>query len=155
MPEDEDSDKWSILDVLRVLGGALIVVMGVMWQMGGFQALRGTKWATRQYWRHAMAGWPQREFTMESLQASRDSGEVLVGLNATVYDVSSNGAFYLGSRYAELVGADCSALFISGRFGEGVCSPVWEHTLENDDVIHSWEILYNKKYVAVGTLILP
>lgn len=148
----ELDDKWNILDVLRVLGGIAIIMLAIFWQIGGFQRLSGTKWVTRQYWGHLMRGAPYQEFTVESLLESRKRGETLVGLNGTVYNVGSNGEFYKSSRYRELLGQDCTTLFITGEFSMDRCEAKWVSSEANATIIQSWEDLYNRKYVAVGEI---
>lgn len=150
---DQEEEKWTLLDVLRVLAGLLVVIGAVAWQMGAFEALKGSKWGSWRQWKHIISGSPITEYTVEELKETKAMGETLVAINGTVYDVSSNARFYRASRYDELLGQDCTSLFLTGLFGQNACSHVWEHNEHNIRVVADWEALYNRKYVRVGILV--
>lgn len=156
--EESARAHWTLLDVLRIFGGLVVLVVAVAWPLGLFSSTQTTRWApapkwrTKSYWKFLFRGSPQRTFTPESLEQAVEQGETLVGLNGRVWDVSANSAFYRNSRYSELLGRDCSALFVSGLFGQDKCSHQFPE--EAQQQILSWETLYDKKYFIVGQILI-
>ncbi|KAF2461802.1 hypothetical protein BDY21DRAFT_277101 [Lineolata rhizophorae] len=121
--DDDSRNKLGVLDVLRLLGGAALLSCALSWYISNGESLlwgwrpwfvRGQ--ALRSWWRGPVI------LTDEQLLAydgSDPAKPIYVGLNGTIYDVSTNPHTYgPGGSYHFFAGRDAARAFITGCFRE-------------------------------------
>lgn len=115
--------RFNLLDILQIIGGLILlnailsylITSSTTWGYGG-------RYLDPHYYKHVLKGYPQKEYTAESLlEETQNSGRLLLSINRQVYDVTSNRALYdsnyVTARYASFVGRDCTRMYLNGCFG--------------------------------------
>lgn len=119
-PEADDIGKVTVLDVLRVLGGVLLLNFALSWYITGESFLWGWRpWFSRPDGLKAWLRGPVL-LTDEELAAydgSDPSKPIYLGLNGTIYDVTPGRHFYgPGGGYHFFAGRDAARAFVTGCF---------------------------------------
>ncbi|CAI6336537.1 unnamed protein product [Periconia digitata] len=112
---------FSVLDVLRVLGGVLLMSTAVSYLTTSGESLTwgyNPWWTRAREWKSMFAG--PVSLTDEQLRAydgSDPTKPIYLALNGTIYDVSSNRPTYgPGGSYAFFAGRDAARAFLTGCF---------------------------------------
>lgn len=163
--DNEVSNEWSMLDLLRVISGLLLLhailsywfTSSTMWGYTG-------KYIDSNYLIHRLKLSPMTVFTIDSLwDEVQNSDRLLLSINKTVYDVTASYATYnpksITSTYGVFVGRDCTRMFVNGCFAD-LSQCTWDLTNIGYDesyvnkVVEQWEKFYEKhpKYWKVGYL---
>ncbi|KAH3954538.1 hypothetical protein HBH98_073470 [Parastagonospora nodorum] len=117
------SSGFSVLDVLRILGGVLLLSSGLSYLSTSGESMT---WGYNAWWTRARE-WKtliQREVRLTDAQlASYDGSDpskpIYIALNGTIYDVSISPQTYgPGGSYHVFAGKDAARAFITGCFAE-------------------------------------
>ncbi|KAF9695573.1 hypothetical protein EKO04_006367 [Ascochyta lentis] len=117
------SKSFSILDVLRVLGGLALLSAGLSYlSTSGTSMTWGynAKWTRMREWKGLFKG-PVQLTDAELLQydGSDPTKPIYLALNGTIYDVSSSPHTYgPGGSYHFFAGRDAARAFLTGCFAE-------------------------------------
>lgn len=121
-PEAEDIGKVTVLDVLRVLGGLLLLNFALSWYITGESVLWGWRpWFSRV---DGVRAWMRGPVLLTDDQLSAYDGSdpskpIYLALNGTIYDVSAGRHFYgPGGGYHFFAGRDAARAFVTGCFDE-------------------------------------
>ncbi|OJD30176.1 cytochrome b5-like heme steroid binding domain-containing protein [Diplodia corticola] len=119
-PEADDIGKVTVLDVLRVLGGVVLLNFALSWYITGESFLWGWRpWFSRPDGLRAWLRGPVL-LTDEQLAAydgSDPSKPIYLGLNGTIYDVTPGRHFYgPNGGYHFFAGRDAARAFVTGCF---------------------------------------
>ncbi|KAH7055859.1 cytochrome b5-like heme/steroid binding domain-containing protein [Macrophomina phaseolina] len=120
--EADDIGRVTVLDVLRVLGGLVLLSFALSWFVTGESVLWGWRpWFSRV---DGIKAWMRGPvlLTDEQLAAydgSDPSKPIYLALNGTIYDVSPGRHFYgPGGGYHFFAGRDAARAFVTGCFEE-------------------------------------
>ncbi|KAL1634626.1 hypothetical protein SLS58_010621 [Diplodia intermedia] len=109
-PEADDIGKVTVLDVLRVLGGVLLLNFALSWYITGESFLWGWRpWFARP---DGLRAW-----MLSAYDGSDPSKPIYLALNGTIYDVTPGRHFYgPGGGYHFFAGRDAARAFVTGCF---------------------------------------
>lgn len=117
------SGGFSVLDILRVLGGLALLSAGLSYLSTSGESMTwgyNAKWTRLREWKNAIK--PQVHLTdMELLQydGTNPSKPIYLALNGTIYDVSVSPQTYgPGGSYHFFAGRDAARAFLTGCFQE-------------------------------------
>ncbi|RKP31988.1 cytochrome b5 [Metschnikowia bicuspidata] len=156
--------RFNIIDVLRVLGGLLLLNALLSWHLT-FTATWGYsgKWIRPHYLKHVVFG-RVRHFTLEELRqydGSDPSRPILLAINGSVYDVTASPGIY-GPQgpYHFFSGRDAARAFVTGCFQKQDEFTYDLRGLNPQEVkvdIRGWQRYFanSGKYFYVGTVEHP
>lgn len=156
--------RFSILDILRILGGVLLLNSVLSWYFtsSGTWGYRG-KWIDPRYLRHVFFG-RTCHFTLKELSGYDGSNPALpiyLAVNGSVYDVSASPQIYgIGGPYHCFSGRDGARAFVTGCFhkeDEFTYDLRGIDSSEAEADIKSWQKFFasHGKYFYVGTVDHP
>lgn len=167
--DDEIPTKFTVLDVLRILGGLLILYCvccklwtGNWYSMGSKTSTSSSNERTLeipQYWLHVKQDQGPFAFSLEELsQFSGDKNpeRILLSVKGHVFDVTSGSRFYgKWGAYRKFTGTDCSKLFSYPQWdmsalGKQCSSDLSESTPTELARVDSWLRFFQKKYPEIG-----
>lgn len=156
--------RFSLLDVVRVLGGFLLVSAAALWWFTGTTTwgYRG-KWLNQRYLRLQVK---QHYVDLTLSELAKFDGldphlPIYVAVNGLVYDVSSAPRIY-GPRgsYHKLAGKDAARVYVTGCFGIPEEYTFDLRGLDEEEVKHDireWQHFYesNQNYWLAGYVAHP
>ncbi|KAF2997890.1 hypothetical protein E8E13_004069 [Curvularia kusanoi] len=117
------SSGFSVLDILRVLGGLALLSAGLSYLVTSGESMTwgyNAKWTRLREWKTLLK--PQVHLTDMQLQQYNGANPALpiyLALNGTIYDVSSSPQTYgPGGSYHFFAGRDAARAFLTGCFAE-------------------------------------
>ncbi|KAF2715687.1 hypothetical protein K504DRAFT_457834 [Pleomassaria siparia CBS 279.74] len=120
---DTNLSSLSVLDVLRIIGGLLLLSSGMSYLVNNGESMTwgyNPWWTRAREWRGLMK--PTVSLTDAELLAydgSDPAKPIYLALNGTIYDVSANRATYApGGSYSFFSGRDAARAFLTGCFKE-------------------------------------
>lgn len=158
---DEERSNFTLLDILRVIGGLLLLNAMCSWYFTSSSTwgYKG-KWLNINYVKHRLI---ERDLnlTMEELALYNGSDlnlPIFLALNGRVYDVSNSRHIYgPGGSYSFLPGKDCARVMVTGCFNK---EDEFTYDLRGLDMeeaiqdISKWQHFFenHKRYWYVGTV---
>ena len=160
-PGEEERSNFTLLDILRVIGGLLLLNA-----IGSWYFTSSTTWGYKgkllniNYIKHRLSG-HDLNLTMEELALYNGSDPnlpIFLALNGSVYDVTSSRHIYgPGGSYSILPGKDCARVMVTGCFNK---EDEFTYDLRGLDMeeaiqdISNWQKFFenHKKYWYVGTV---
>lgn len=158
---EESTDRFSLLDILRLIGGLLLFNAFASWwftssSTWGYHG----KWINPRYVKHIL--WePQVNLTLAELASFNGENTnlpIYIAINGSVYDVSSAPEIYgPGGPYRFFSGRDAARAFVTGCFQN---PQEFTYDLREIDPkeaardIKSWQDYFgeSEKYWYVGTV---
>lgn len=161
--QTDDNDRLSVLDVVRIVGGLLLVnVILSLYVMGNTTWGYETRWTNWRYLKFRLPTPSYVNLTEDelSLYDGRDPDlPVYVAVNGSVYDVTSKRLTYgHGGPYSFFAGRDAARAYVTGCFQQDLT-----HDMRGLDEevaranVEGWQNFYqnNFRYWYVGTVHHP
>ncbi|KAI9721804.1 MAG: hypothetical protein M1812_002139 [Candelaria pacifica] len=128
--EAEDRVRFSVLDVLRVLGGIFLLSSALSW----FITNDSIFWGYRPVWTRPAVGIPANgtpitqkgSIHLTDAELTRYNGTdsslpIYLAINGTIFDVSASPTFYgPGGSYHFFAGRDATRAYVTGCFAEDI-----------------------------------
>jgi len=119
---EERSKGFGVLDIVRILGGLVLLSSALSWFITGESVLWGYKpwfsqWDQVQSWMRGPLHLTDLE--LAAYDGSNPNLPIYVGLNGSIYDVSASPTTYgPGGSYSFFSGRDAARAFLTGCFAE-------------------------------------
>ncbi|KAJ6256083.1 Neudesin [Drechslerella dactyloides] len=119
--DEEDRVTFGIIDLLRFLGGAVLLCSTLSILITGDSYVWGKEKVARQYWNVIRKTWTtpiyMDEATLALYNGTDTALPIYLSINGTIYDVTAGRSKYgPGGGYAFFAGRDASRAYITGDF---------------------------------------